>query len=673
MPFTPEQLEAAIGAQHDAAHDDSDPVRLIAGPGTGKSHTIEERVCWLLDQGSDPAGIAVASFTRASALDLQRRVRHACSGRGHAGDVINVTTLHSLALRALRAHGALEAYPADPVVLDRWELRDLFDEEFGHSAGIGSVTRRREIRQDHEAFWNTGEHEVPPSQGPPDPPISETERRQFRSFHGPRTQLYSCVLPGEIIQRCVQYMESGTLDPVVLLGLEDLIVDEFQDLNPMDLRFVYGMAERGARLFVAGDDDQSLYSFRYAFPEGIQRFTERYEAAGDHALHNCFRCTPRVLNCAETLIEQFSTDGRIEKSYVSLYEDAEPPVQGGLGCWEFRSARDEARAIAQSCARLIEAGLEAREIMVLLSNVNALAWELRRAFEEVQVPYEPPRETRFKDTDAGRALLTLLRLVGRPEDYVAMRTLLSLRRGIGVATAVGIADVAIERHLNYRDLLYAPLPEDAFTNRETRALRGARDVAGILESWSGDDAVLARTDDINQLLELILGATPETSWEDEAEQLPEGATLSELADYLTSERDDEQAAVLAAIHLRLGNAMRPEDALPPRVRVMTMHGAKGLSAQIVFIPGLEEEILPGDRRRPYVGQVLEAARMLYVSITRARLGCLLSFARSRFINGRWKTHTPSRYTPHLGKPFERRDGGMTEALARRVGEIAQTM
>jgi superfamily I DNA/RNA helicase len=661
LAIRPQQIVAAGAVQRAAAVDDTTRVRVVAGPGTGKSFTIEQRVCWLLEQGVETSAIAAVSFTRASALDLQLRVHAACAAAGQDGAEIRVTTLHSLALRSLRKRGVLGGYPVDPAVLDRWELENLFDDEFGHLAGIG-VTRRREIREDHEAFWSTGSHEPRPSQDPPDPPITNEERIHFTNFHGPRTQLYACVLPGELVQRCVEMMDAGTLDPAGLLGIEQLIVDEFQDLNPMDLRFVYGIETQGVGLFVAGDDDQSLYSFRYATPTGIQEFTDRFDPVGDHVLRDCFRCTPKVLRAAETLITANAAPGRIAKNHVSLYAEADPPLEGGFGCWSFDDGAEEAEAIALSCKRLIDAGLPAREIMVLLSNQRALWWALRDAFAFYEVPVEPPRASPFKDTDLGRALFALLRLVGDEPDYMAMRTLLKLRRGVGVATAAGIADVAIAESLNYRDLFYEALP-DVFSKRQKAALDSARAICAELLEWSGEETLADRGEEIGVMIETILGQAPEGDWREEVEGLPEEATLAEMARFLGTEKDDERAQVLAAIQARLGNDVDPEEALPERVRVMTMHSAKGLSATIVFIPGMEEEILPSARRTRFPGQVLEAARMLYVSITRARLACVVSYSEERFINGQQTAHTPSRFPSNLGGTFRKRGGGLTEEEA----------
>jgi superfamily I DNA/RNA helicase len=264
MPITPQQLQAAEATQRAAAHDGAQQIRLVAGPGTGKSFSIEERVCWLLGQGIQPRAITVVSFTRPSSIELRNRIHACCAGRNqHNGVDVRVSTLHSLALRMLKAANLLHD-PADPLVLDSWELENIFDAEFGCANGLGK-TRREEIRREHEAFWSTGLW-APPNYIPPDPPITPAERAAFNAFHGPHTQAYSCVLPGEIVRECLRQIVVGNLDAVALIHLQQLIVDEYQDLNPIDQQFVDELISRGVVTFVAGDDDQSIYSFRYGSP-----------------------------------------------------------------------------------------------------------------------------------------------------------------------------------------------------------------------------------------------------------------------------------------------------------------------------------------------------------------------------------------------------------------------
>ena len=287
----------------------------MAGPGTGKSFTIEERVRWLLASGVAPNGIFVVSFTRAASRDLRYRIEAYCNRHGQPGVTgVRVSTLHSLTLRILRAAGLLTAYPVSPLVLDKWELENIFDLEFSRYSGA-SPSRCEVIRREFEAFWSTGQW-LPPNYIPPSPPVAPAERMQFSIFHGPRTQTYACVLPGEVVRQCVSQMSVGVLNPVDLLGIRHLLVDEYQDLNPCDIEFVDNLIARGVTTFVAGDDDQSIYSFRFASPQGIQSFTTRHPGASPHTLGDCFRCTSNVVATATSLIANFQLPNRIPNSLL---------------------------------------------------------------------------------------------------------------------------------------------------------------------------------------------------------------------------------------------------------------------------------------------------------------------------------------------------------------------
>jgi superfamily I DNA/RNA helicase len=136
-------------------------------------------------------------------------------------------------------------------------------------------------------------------------------------------------------------------------------------------------------------------------------------------------------------------------------------------------------------------------------------------------------------------------------------------------------------------------------------------------------------------------------------------TIEELRDFLWAENSAQVSNILDSVYTRLGLNPPANGFIAPKVQVMTIHGSKGLEADVVFIPGLEKNILPGDRRIPFPGLVLEAARMLYVSITRAKAACILSFADYRRINGVNTRQTPSQFTVRLGGRFVPRQSGLT--------------
>ena len=658
MPITKEQVRAAQIHQHEAARDTSPQVRLAAGPGTGKSHVICERVRWLLTNGVAPGAIFVVSFTRASALDLQQRLLGYCGELGDPPtDTLTVSTVHSLALRILKKEGKLSQYPVPPTVLSEWESEHIIDVEF--SARCGKTLRRsKKIREEHEAFWNTDQWR-PPNYRPPDTPVTSAERVAFDSFHESRTQCYSCVLPGEIVRQCVKAAASGLLNPASVLSIEHLIVDEFQDLNPMDIEFVERIAAGGADVFIAGDDDQSIYSFRHAYPEGFQSFPEKFASCGDHVLTHCFRCAPAILSAAGAMISVHSLSGRIPKPLVSLLETATPPVSGVSHLWKFRSGGTEASAIASSCRDLIAAGVPPSEILILAPTKRLVLRTIADRLRSNNVDVDEPGSDKFMISETYWFLVSVLRVVCEKDDYVAHRLLLGTRRRVGPKTCDAIAGTATARNLNYRGLYYEDTPT-VFTKWQERAIAETRKVCMEINAWNPSDTVLCRGERIRAILADGRGEEECRHWDAILEKIPGEMEISELRDYLTIEKEDLREEHLRRVCDRVGAPMSEDGEKSGRVRLMTMHGAKGLEASVVFVPGLEEEILPGDKRKPYAGLVAEAARLLYVSVTRAKIACVVSLAQHRVDRGKFVRRSASRFAADLGGVFECRESGLSE-------------
>jgi DNA helicase-2/ATP-dependent DNA helicase PcrA len=660
LKLTPQQLLAA--------QDENTLVRLVASPGTGKSLVIEERIRWLLSKGVNPKSISVVSFTRASSRDLRARIINFCTTQGYSGsDQVSVTTLHSLAMKVLRKAKQLH-YPAEPQVLDKWELENIFDLEFSQTVrnakpGLEAVTpsRAEDIRLAWEAFWNTGRWDAP-SYIPPSNPVTDVERKAFADFHQSATQVYSCVLPGEIIKKVIDGMEAGLFDPVSLLEINHFIVDEFQDLNYTDLQFVDAFIYANRSTYVTGDDDQSLYSFRYAYPTGIQTFSQTYTWASDRQLTECFRSTPSILNTAKTLIVAHPTDERISKQSRSFCEGLEPTLNGVAHRWKFLSSNAEFNSIANSCRLLIDQGIMPRDILILISNKKALLAReskdkpslLQQAFDSAGISVEMPTGVRYVDTEAGRMVYALIRVACDQDlqDYIAHRTLLGLLRGVGKAAYIGIRKKVVLHNLNYLDMFYNPIPSGVFTSVEVKALNKVREVCQQLLRWSSDDRVVDRIGTIESLLSASFDDNVVQELRDQIAHFPEDMNLGEWRSYISTDNSEQQESILQAVYTRLQLPVPDDGILPQQVRVMTMHGAKGLNADIVFIPGLEEDVLPGEKRARYSGLIQEAARMLYVSITRARIGCILSYSTMRKKYGQPDFgRSGSRYCLNLGGRF----------------------
>lgn len=277
---------------------------------------------------------------------------------------------------------------------------------------------------------------------------------------------------------------------------------------------------------------------------------------------------------------------RIPKAIQPLYAGAAPPLSGIVHRWRFSAARDEARATATSCQSLLNEGIAPRQILILLSTTRELLPLLRQEMETVSVPFEPPRSEAFIDSPVGRFVLALTRLACDSDDYMAHRLVLGLRKGVGISTCNLIAEALVAQSLNYRDLFHSALPSNVFSGRALTALNRARQVCAQIAGWSSTDTIATRSPEISAILTDSLDASAAQGWQQYSATLPPDMNLEELRNWLWADNDEQQMTVLEDVYGRLGQPIPPTVALPPRVRIMTMHGAKGLSAEVVFIPGI---------------------------------------------------------------------------------------
>jgi len=620
--------------QWNAARDGAPQVRLVAGPGTGKSHTIEKRIAHLLSNGATPGNVYVISFTRATCAELRARLQNFCSNLPCAGTVsqVRVSTMHSLALRILRRANLLTSYPSTPIILDDWEQTNIYDSELASSLGC-TPGRAAEIRLAHDARWQTlNPQHVNQAQ------ITPAEIQGFNAFHAARTNLYSCVLPGEVIYKCVDAMQQGALQPNQLPTIDHLIVDEFQDLNACDQEFVRLLSSHGAVLFVAGDDDQSIYSFRHANPDGIVRFNSVYPSSSTHVLTDCFRCAPQILAPASRLITY--NPNRVAKNLVSLYGAANPPVQGRLWVWSFQTAQEEARAIARSCQELINAGMAGREdeILILISNRRVQLDLIAQELGNLGLPYDPPRGASLvNELEPIRAVYALLRIARDQatgeEDYPAHRDVLGILSGVGHVTAKAVADACITNNQNFRQLFHLPACPTWLTGRPASAVQRVMAIVQAIGNWTMTDTLASRTADIAGVLSTHIftsggnAANNVAMWNTLAGALPAQMTLEELLQFLAADSESDQQAILDLVNQRIGGS--PTPAQPPlqkRIRILTMHGAKGLSGKVVFIPSAEQGIMPNFKALQATGLLIEQRRLFYVSVTRAMACCIISHA-----------------------------------------------
>ncbi|MCH8229273.1 MAG: ATP-dependent helicase [Chloroflexi bacterium] len=437
-------------------------------------------------------------------------------------------------------------------------------------------------------------------------------------------------------------------------GIKHLIVDEYQDLNECDQEFVRRIADAGTSLFIAGDDDQSLYSFRYAFPQGIIDFGSEYANSSSHVLKHCFRCAESILAAASGLISHHSPPDRIPKDLVSAFSDSSPQVQGLVHRWKCSSAQKESSLIAESCAELHQAGFSYNSIKILVTQ-KLIGKQIRDALAEVNVPGSVLDDDPFILSKYGEFISAAARLAVNPDDYFGYRVMLRHLPRVGIGTATSISTKAISANLNYRAVFTESLPDDVFNRAENRAIQRVVDLISRLSDWGPDSTVSEIAETGKSLLKDTFSDDVAELWGQYAESLEDEVSLSDLISALNSPNSSEVQQSLAAL-----TSTQSEDQDPKQsVQIMTIHSAKGLDADIVFVPALEEEIIPGSSRAANPGHVLESARMLYVAITRANVACVMSFTFRRLINGASVATNGSRFVEALGGTFAWRNGPLS--------------
>lgn len=670
MPITNQQKASADRQQLNAAVDSTLQIRLIAGPGTGKSGTIIKRVIHLLQTGVNPNNLYVISFTRATCAELLSRIINSCANGPleQLSKQVRVSTMHSLALKILRRTNQLIQYPSDPVMLDSWEQSNIYDQELAANVPC-TPTRAGQIRLAHDARWQTlNPAMINQAQ------ITSAEINAFNAFHSTRTNLYCCVLPGEVVFKCVEAFQLGSIQLQQLPTIDHLIVDEFQDLNSCDQEFVRFLTQNGSILFVAGDDDQSIYSFRHADPTGIIDFVQSYPTASTHILSDCFRCTPSILNSATTLIQY--NPNRIQKNVVSIYESSNPPVQGRIDVWSFPTAQDEAKAVATSCYQLIESGMAGREdeILILISNRKLQLELLTVELGNLGLPFDTPRGESLSEDKGIRAVYSLLRICEEHEEgnqyYITYRTLLHLLKGVGIQTSKEIADSCIINNQNFRQLFDLPILPHWLTVRAKAAVQRIISIVQIARSWSLSDTIETRKDDITNSLvtHIFLSNEAIDAWTYLVNSLPVQMTLRELLLFLSTENESDQQIILDLVNKRIGVNLPQDVSTQKKIKILTMHGAKGLSGKVVFIPSCEQGILPSYRAIQAAGLVIEQRRLFYVSVTRAMSACIISHvgrhtdAQAFFLRQRPIVRlTRSQFLNELRVPSVNRSAGLSQA------------
>lgn len=592
---------------------------LRAGPGTGKTLTLCRRIVYLVSkQKVSPRSILALTFTRSAANELRQRIREELKP-----PYPRISTLHSFALRQLlRNSDVITTVPTPLRIADDWEERHIILEDIKNALGVTLKDVRGKFNL-LSADWETLNADREEWENDhPDP--------DFIGIWRQHSHIYGYTLRGQLVYELKRGLQNNP-DFKLERGFSHLLVDEYQDLNKCDLAVVNVLTTRGAELFAAGDDDQSIYGFRFADPEGIRKFLETYPTGRLLDLQECRRCDRRILE-----IGQFVAN----LDYARVKKQIRPKAGAGDGSVNllcFDTETQEAQGIALICKHMIETGRhEADKILLLIRSDfrNCFSEVLMHHLEGNGVPVACRAEYAAPlDTDTGREFLSLLRLSMNTSDHLAWRSLLGVRNNhIGVQTIEDIYRFAVAEGRTFSEsLAVIRLHSDRLKRYGERVVGELNTIDAAITKFR---VYLENQDD--ELIVRIEKCANET--------IDDKAARLEIVGYFREALDGTDVNSLAELLSAISVSMEDKEQVieSERVNILTMHQAKGLTSDVVFIVAAEDEYIPGEQ----VGREEDdARRLLYVSLTRAKHELFVTYCRRR--TGR------QRYTGRTGPNMRR--------------------
>src|SRR3972149_5352215 len=409
---TSDQIEAI---DHIGSH-----ARLLAGPGTGKTKTLTRRVLSLiLQHNADPDSILLLTFTRLAAAQLKDEIKKVLEPSGKI--IPQVSTLHSFALRQILYNSSrIDTLPRPIRIADDWEERHIIQEDLKKVLNLKEISDVQKLINQLSTDWETLRiDEIGWEQQFPDP--------AFLGAWRSHKDQYGETLRAELVYQLKRQLNQSR-DFQLDKEYKHILIDEYQDLNACDLAVVNELVKRGAELFVAGDDDQSIYGFRYASPLGIRNFGIIYQNAKKLALEICYRCDKKILHSAELIANLDSS--RLPKPT----RPRDGAKDGEILIFNCNDQNNEADMIANLIKELIDSGARPDQIAILLrSDRNgALSKPIIDAIKKKDIPVSLATASELMDNKEYRIISSIMRLLIDQNDSLAWRALLQIsKNGLG--------------------------------------------------------------------------------------------------------------------------------------------------------------------------------------------------------------------------------------------------
>jgi DNA helicase-2/ATP-dependent DNA helicase PcrA len=607
------------------------PVLVLAGAGTGKTRVLTTRLAHLISTGTArPWNVLAVTFTNKAAREMRERVAAVI---GPVAEQVWLGTFHALGAKILRRHAELVGLRPDFTILDADDQQRLLkqilqasnidDKKWPARALMGVIQRWKDrgLTPDKIGRDEAGD-------------LAGGRLVEIYRQYQERLKILNAVDFGDLLLLVVDIFQSH---PDVLSRYHDqfthILVDEYQDTNVVQYLWLRLLAQRNRNICCVGDDDQSIYGWRGAEVGNILKFEKDFPGARIVRLEQNYRSTSRILAAASGLIAH--NEGRLGKTLWTEGSDGEKLEVRGL--WDGES---EARYVGEEIEALQRKGAKLSEIAVLV-RAGFQTREFEERFLTIGLPYRVVGGARFYERMEIRDALAYLRVINQRDDDLAFERIVNKpKRGIGDSTMQAVHHLA----RNEGTSLYRAAARIVETDElKPAAKRKLAEVIENFERWRS----LVEVEDHSDLARIVLDESGYTEmWQkDKSPEAPGRLeNLKELCGAM--EEFENLAGFLEHISLVMENA---ESADQEQVSIMTLHAAKGLEFNDVFLPGWEDGMFPNQRALDENGAagLEEERRLAYVGLTRARKRVHISFAANRRVHGMWQSSVPSRFVEEL--------------------------
>ncbi len=620
-------LDGLNPSQEDAVTHTGGPLLVVAGAGSGKTRVLTRRIAWLIDQGLSPFEILAITFTNKAASEMKERVAELV---GPVAEKMWVSTFHSACVRMLRREAAVLDFPsnftiydqADAVRLVGYVIRDhgLDPKRFQPRSMHGLISSAKNEGLSAEQF--AGRATVVTEKRAAEIYLDYQKRLKQASAMDFDDLLLNTVRMFRLSDETLHYYQSR---------FKHLLVDEYQDTNPVQNELVVRLGYQHRQVTVVGDSDQSVYRFRGADIRNINQFEDAFPDTTTVLLEQNYRSTQTILDAANSVIT--NNFGRKPKN---LWTDA------GKGDRILRfhadDEVDESQFIAGELAQMHDTGDYRWGDMAVFYRTNAQSRVLEEYFMRVGIPYRVIGGTRFYDRREVKDAVAYLKAASNPSDEVSLKRILNVpKRGVG-DTSVGKVDAYARMHgLGFIDAL-----RDAeAAGVSGRAIKGINGFLSLLDSFSN-----ALEKGPAETLEAILRDTGYVSELEDDRSIESETRLENLQEVVGVARQFETVDEFLEQVSLVTDADRDDDD-DSAVILMTLHAAKGLEFPVVAIVGMEDGTFPHMRSMTDPDEMEEERRLAYVGITRARDRLYLTHAWSRMLFGQTQYNPPSRFLDEI--------------------------